>query len=201
MERTKDQSVSTMPKALFFATAVLLAARLISLGATAFASSQDQLPIRNTLGWTTLPNESLGNSVAARPAKMETVPVELKPTILIPLLTKGKLDKKLLLCEFSADWSDPCKKMESTSLNNPQIRELIAQHFMPLRIRDTQKENGSNPPTVTDLYKKYRIFAFPTLVVVDEEGEQVASLIGNCSSLSTYRFLSHALFSLNARRG
>jgi thiol:disulfide interchange protein len=201
MERTKDRSVSAMPKALLVATAILLAVRIITLGATALASSQDQLPIRNTLGWTTLPNDSPRNSVAARAAKMETASVKLKPTILIPLLAKGKSDKKLLLCEFSADWSDPCKKMESTSLDNPQIKALIAQHFTPLRIRDNQKENGTNPPSVTELYKKYRIFAFPTLVVIDEEGDQVASMIGNCSSLSTYRFLSHALFSLKARRG
>jgi thiol:disulfide interchange protein len=198
-ERTKDRSVSGMPKPLLFASAILLTLRIVSLGANAIASPQALLHTQDRVSWTELPGERVRNSGAVRAATVKA-PTETKPAILLPFLAKSRSDNKLLLCEFSADWSDPCKRMESTSLNNPQITEIIAQHFRPIKITDTQKESGSNPPPITELYKKYRIFAFPTLVVVDEEGEQVASQIGNCSSLSTYRFLSHALFTQKMRK-
>jgi thiol:disulfide interchange protein len=198
MERTKDSSVSTMPKALLFAAAILLTVRIIALGATAVGGATAQLHTEDRVGWTELPSERHSGVVRAA---AEKAPTDTKPVILLPFLAKSRSDRKLLLLEFSADWSDPCKRMESASLNNPQITEIIAQDFTPIKITDTQKERGSNPPPITEMYKKYRIFAFPTLVVVDEEGEQVASQIGNCSSLSTYRFLSHALFTQKMRKG
>jgi thiol:disulfide interchange protein len=101
--------------------------------------------------------------------------------------------RKLVMYEFYANWSDPCKRMEATALNNKQISALIEKNFVPVRVTDRLHEDGKNPQWISDLQKKYRVFALPTLVVVDEQGEQVASLIGSCSSLSTYRFISRAI--------
>jgi thiol:disulfide interchange protein len=120
MERTKDESVSAMPRALLFAAAILLTLRIVALGANAIASPQALLHTQDRVSWTELPNERLRNSGLVR-AAAEKAPTETKPAILLPFLAKSRSDKKLLLCEFSADWSDPCKRMESASLNNPQI--------------------------------------------------------------------------------
>lgn len=100
---------------------------------------------------------------------------------------------KLIIYEFYANWCDPCKRMEHGALSNRQIKELIEGRFVPLRVTDYLKEHGKNPQYVTDLQKRYRIFAFPTLVVVGADGEPVGSLVGCCSSLTTYRFLSRVL--------
>jgi thiol:disulfide interchange protein len=100
---------------------------------------------------------------------------------------------KLMLYEFYADWCGPCKRMESSALTNNQVRELVTSQFIPIRITDRIREDGHNPDSVTALQKKYRVFAFPTLVVVDPSGEAVGSLVGSCSSLTTYRFLSRSL--------
>jgi thiol:disulfide interchange protein len=108
------------------------------------------------------------------------------------LPTKDGCHKRVIY-EFYADWSDPCKRMEATALSNKQISSMIEQNFVPIRVTDQMHEKGKNPQWLADLQKKYRVFALPTLVVVDDKGEQVASLIGSCSSLSTYRFLSRAM--------
>ncbi len=102
-------------------------------------------------------------------------------------------EKKLIIYEFYAQWSDPCKRMEATALSNKQVSDVVSRDFVPIRITDVSHEKGKNPPWVQELQKRYRIFALPTLVVVDNRGENVGSLIGNCSSLTTYRFLSRSL--------
>ena len=109
--------------------------------------------------------------------------------------------RKLVLYEFYANWSDPCKRMEQTSLQNEQIRDLVQERFVPIRIVDVAHETGRNPGYVAELEKRYRIFALPTLVVVDDQGEPIGSLIGSCSSLTTYRFLTRALHSRGKASG
>ena len=101
--------------------------------------------------------------------------------------------QKLTLYEFYADWCDPAKSMEGTTLANTQIRELIEEKFIPVRVTDRVREDGKNPTAIVDLQKKYRIFAFPTLVIADANGDAQSTLVGSCSSLTTYRFLSRTL--------
>jgi thiol:disulfide interchange protein len=205
MEQTKDKTVSTMPKALLVATVILLSVRIFDLGSSAFAATHADAPTASQLGWQTMPADlpqviRHSNDPPKLPQAAAAQPLDAIPAELTKLIAKGKSEKKCVLCEFAADWSDPCKKMESSSLNNPQIAQIIDAHFMPIRIKDWQKEQGTNPALVTQLYKKYRIFALPTLVVVDDQGEPVASMIGNCSSLTTYKFLSHALYSAKTKK-
>lgn len=100
---------------------------------------------------------------------------------------------RLVLYEFVADWSDPCKTMDAKALSNQQVSQTIQQNFVPVRIRDVAREHGKNPKWISNLQKRYHIFALPTLVVTDREGEARASLIGNCSSLTVERFLARAI--------
>jgi len=106
-----------------------------------------------------------------------------------------------LLYEFRADWCEPCRRLESTVLTNRQIADLIAKQFLPVRVTDRLKESGKNTQLVTDLEKRYHIFAFPTLVVTSPGGEEVATLVGSASALSTVHFLSRAARSAPAFNG
>jgi thiol:disulfide interchange protein len=106
----------------------------------------------------------------------------------------------LTVLEFRADWSDPCKTFESTTLTNREVDSLLSQHFDGVQITDQSRERGKNPQWLADLEKRYRVFALPTVVVVDRDGEQVSSLIGNCSSLTTYRFLTRTLNKQRSRQ-
>lgn len=98
--------------------------------------------------------------------------------------------KGLVLYEFRADWCEPCKRMETTVLANKQIANMIATSFVPVSVTDRMREEGKNSKRVSELQKKYHIFAFPTLVVVTPDGEAAATLVGGASALSTFHFLS-----------
>lgn len=102
-------------------------------------------------------------------------------------------EKKLRLYEFYADWCSPCQRLERDVMSNSEIRDTIEQNFVALRVIDRQREDGKNDKAVAQLQKKYRVFAFPTLVVAGPDGEAIGLLVGNSSSLAVYRFLSRVL--------
>lgn len=196
MARTDDRSTAYMPRGLVFLAAIFLVARIVDLGVQARAAGA-AVQSKPAIAWLTMPSLAADStSPSAQPVQPKPVQ-EMSPESaaeLSAMAAAGLEQNKLLLCEFYADWSDPCKRMEETSLRNSQIRDVIDRNFVPVRITDRQKETGKNPRLVSDLQKKFRVFAFPTLVIIGSDGEPVASLIGNCSSLTTYRFLSRSLY-------
>lgn len=104
---------------------------------------------------------------------------------------------KLRLYEFYAEWCSPCVRLERDVMTNSEIRSFIQDNFETVRITDRQREDGRNAGIVGEMQKKYRVFAFPTLVVTRSDGKAVGSMVGNASSLSVYRFLSRAVHSDN----
>jgi thiol-disulfide isomerase/thioredoxin len=195
-----DQSTRVMPKALVLVAALFLIARIADIG---FQISRNATPqtVQQSVQWHELPEVSAGTFTKKQefvpPPVLDVSPETMKE--IDKVLAMSSAQNKYVLYEFYAPWSDPCKKMETTSLTNEQVSSLIDQHFMPFRVTDRLKQLGKNPRLVTDLQKKFRIFAFPTLVIVDEKGETAATLVGNCSSLTTYRFLSRAVHSLEQK--
>ncbi len=204
MDSAAERSVSYMPKWLVAAAVLLVVLRVGDVVMSKVQPGNVATKTDGGIYWSQIPSrEQLvaeAKRVAANPAK----PVqELSPQSqeqLQELLAKAKSEKKLLLLEFYADWSDPCKKMESTSMHNSQVTDLVSDRFMPVRINDTQKQFGVNARFVSEVQKRYRVFAFPTLIIIGADESPIASLIGNCSSLTTYRFLSRALATVSTLR-
>lgn len=108
-----------------------------------------------------------------------------------PALAKAPAGRRVLY-KFYADWSEPCKRLERTVFVSDQVSALVRDGFTPVAVRDRLREDGKNAEAVTELQKRLRVFAFPTLVVVDESGRRVGAMVGCPSTLATYRFLSRA---------
>ena len=109
------------------------------------------------------------------------------------ILAKSKTEKKYVLYEFYGKDSQPCQRMDSTSFSNTQVADLISKNFTPVKVTYKKNETRDVGNALVDFRRHYKVFAFPTLVVVDHEGETVTNLVGNCSSLTTYRFLSRTM--------
>lgn len=192
-----DRSTSMTPRALLVVAALFMGARVVDFGINCL--QPNAAAAQSSINWQNMPasaNAINAQAVPPRPPVAQEMAPETVEEIK-NLLEASKAQHKFVIYEFYADWSDPCKKMETSALSNAQIKELIDAHYMPVRITDKFKETGGrNPRLVTDLQKKFRVFAFPTLVIVDSVGEPAATLVGNCSSLTIYRFLSRSLYSL-----
>jgi len=57
---------------------------------------------------------------------------------------------------------------------------------------DRAREDGKNPAAIEELQRRYSIVAFPTLIVADGDGHQVARLEGYRGRAALERFLDES---------
>jgi thiol:disulfide interchange protein len=72
---------------------------------------------------------------------------------------------KPILYDFKAHWCGYCKLMDEKVFEKTEYAAKINSLYIPVVVMDTQKEKGSNTPDVAQLQGKYRVGAYPTLVV------------------------------------
>lgn len=83
---------------------------------------------------------------------------------------------KLIFIDCYTDWCGPCKRMAATSFKDEKVGEVFNKKFINLKI-----EMEKNPIGV-ELAKRYRVRAYPTLLVIDSEGTLIKQVIGMQSS-------------------
>lgn len=190
-----DVSSSRIPPYLVAATGALLVARLGL--ALLPAQAGEGLNSIDRVSWRESPDSREVRTISGAASPSEPAREELSPPVraeLDAMLAEARSRNKILLLEFSSPVSDACRTMDNTALKNREVESLLARNFYPVRINDCHKTAGKNPALVSELQKKFRVFAFPTLIVVSASGNMENLLIGNCSSLTTYRFLSRSVY-------
>ena len=88
----------------------------------------------------------------------------------------SKKTGKLIFIDCYTDWCGPCKRMAATSFVDEQVGKVFNDKFINLKI-----EMEKNPIGV-ELAKRYRVRAYPTLLVIDSEGTLIKQVIGMQSS-------------------
>lgn len=206
MARNEEVSASAVPKYLVYLTMAFVLMRF-----SAFAWQIHSKPFsdnRSSISWMDFNRSLLLNS-----EKTEETPPEKRQfgNVEEELLARatGIIEKQreiegkagsLTLLQFYSPDSDPCLVMERDTLTNSQVADYLQKNYFPVRVTYSRKNrSGSHNSLLTEYRRHYRVCAFPTLVVIDEEGEMVANLVGNCSSLTTYRFLTRTLAQAEVR--
>jgi len=96
-------------------------------------------------------------------------------------LAKAKTEKKLLLAEFTgSDWCPPCKKQAAEVFSQQEFKDYAAKKLVLVEldyprskpISDTVKAQNQ------DLKTKYAIRGYPTVIVFDGEGKELARWVG-----------------------
>ena len=64
---------------------------------------------------------------------------------------------------------------------------------MPVRVVDTQREQGHNAPDVQALQDRFKIDAFPTLVVYNPANDRHESVVGYMGKAAELQELTQAL--------
>lgn len=96
---------------------------------------------------------------------------------------------KPLLYDFTAAWCAPCRKQAAEVFADEKAASFINEHFLPVKVADEDRKEKA----VADLFARYRVSAFPTLVVAAPSGEAVATQRGYTGKKATERFLKQAL--------
>lgn len=76
---------------------------------------------------------------------------------------------KIVLIDFYTTWCGPCKMLDKNTWTDPAVIKLLEQKTVALRI-DAEKE--------TDLAKRYRIEAYPTILMIKPDGAEIDRIVG-----------------------
>ena len=79
---------------------------------------------------------------------------------------------KLIFIDCYTDWCGPCRRMAATSFKDEKVGDAFNNHFINLKIEMEKNPDGRG------LAMKYRVNAYPTLLVINGEGKLIKKVIG-----------------------
>lgn len=101
----------------------------------------------------------------------------------------ARKEGKPILYDFTADWCPPCHLLDSEGWGDSKIAATVNDFYLPTRVVDREREEGKNPPTTEDLHRRYSVSVFPTLVVADASGREIAKSQGYAGCDALLKFL------------
>lgn len=96
---------------------------------------------------------------------------------------------KPILYDFTAEWCPPCHVLDREGWADPKVAALVNESYQPVRVVDRTREEGKNPPGMDELQQRYRVSAFPTLVVAAPDGREIAISAGYAGKQRLVSFL------------
>ncbi|MBO0933377.1 thioredoxin family protein [Fibrella aquatilis] len=119
------------------------------------------------------------DSVETAPADSVLIaePVALPPAVLFQtgtfddMLKQAKKENKLILLDFWATWCAPCHRLDRETFTDVPLGDYVNSKFVPYRV-NIDDFSGM------DLVEKYKVEAYPTMLVVDASGAEVRRLTG-----------------------
>lgn len=73
-------------------------------------------------------------------------------------------DGKLIFIAFSANWCMPCKILEESTLNNPEIKAILSKDYISVKI-DIENQKGHQ------WKDKFQVQLVPTIIILDSKGK------------------------------
>lgn len=84
-------------------------------------------------------------------------------------MSESQRSGKPILFDFNADWCGPCQRLKHEAFEDPAIARTIEACVAPVSVVDRKRELGNNPQAVQELQDRFKIEAFPTLIVINPQ--------------------------------
>jgi thioredoxin 1 len=101
-------------------------------------------------------------------------------------LKKAQAEHKYIFVDAYAVWCGPCKLLKTTTFKNNQVADFYNKNFVNLSI-DMEKGNGIK------LADKWGVEAYPTLLILDANGNLVVGNTGYVDAKDLLEFGKKAL--------
>jgi len=99
---------------------------------------------------------------------------------------KASAQKKYIFVDCYATWCGPCKMLKMRTFTNKKVADFFNKNFVNVSI---DMEAGQGPM----LAQQWRIQAYPTLIIFDENAKPVLGTMGFMSPDDLMRFAEQAL--------
>jgi thiol:disulfide interchange protein DsbD len=104
----------------------------------------------------------------------------------------ARSEGKPVLYDFTAAWCQPCHRLDTEGWEDSGVASLVNGSYLPARVVDREREDGRNPAAIQELQRRYSVRAFPTLVVADADGREIAKFEGYGGKEKLVRFLQES---------
>ncbi len=85
------------------------------------------------------------------------------------LFPQATAEKRFVILDLEAVWCHWCHVMENTTYADPEVRQLIAAKYLPVRV-----DQDANP----DLSSRYGDWGWPATIVFGPDGAEIAKIRG-----------------------
>ncbi len=93
-----------------------------------------------------------------------------------PGLARAKAENRLVLVDFYADWCQPCKVMDRETFTDRRVVEAL-DDLVPVRV-DSEETRSREGFVGAELAERYGVTGYPTLMLLNGDGEIVARQFG-----------------------
>lgn len=116
-------------------------------------------------------SEDLASESTTAPAKAGNG-IDFKKYNLEKAKEQAASEGKLIFIDAYTSWCGPCKKMAATTFMDDEVAAFFNENFINIKI---EMEKDADGPAAA---RRYNVRAYPTLLIVDEEGNLVKQTIG-----------------------
>jgi len=86
-------------------------------------------------------------------------------------VVQAKQQRKFMLLDFTASWCFPCKKMDRETFPNSELGDFVNSQFVSFKVNVDFLWG-------MDIADAFKVKAYPTILVVDNQGRIVKRIIG-----------------------